>query len=162
MNSGVAKVLNIQDVPTFLVWGNNDGEKIEVMLATQKEGSNLTCALSTYAFLTLGGKKIFLTHYDDLAEPMAKSGDYDAVFYGHNHKLKKDKIGECWVVNPGEIAAQKTGIATYVIYDTEKNEIDVVELQGTITLKSDLTMTYFKENSEKLGFRSKDVMQFNK
>ena len=38
MNTGIAKLLAAQSIPTHLVWGNNDGEKVEITLAaTQKE-----------------------------------------------------------------------------------------------------------------------------
>ena len=156
MNAGVAKILAIQDVPVYLIWGNNDGEVVDTMRASYREGSNLTVGLSTYDFLEIGDKKIFITHYDNLAIPMAKSGLYDAVFYGHNHLQKLEKVNDCFVVNPGEICAQKTGVSSYVIYDTAIHHVDVVELRNTITLKSDKVADYFKLNKEKLNFRSID------
>ena len=85
MNAGVAKVMATQAIPVYMIWGNNDGEKVEITLASKAEGSVLTVSLNTYDFLNYGGKRIFVTHYDNLAKPMAKSGEYDAVFFGHNH-----------------------------------------------------------------------------
>ena len=41
MNAGIAKILAIQEVPVYLIWGNNDGEVVDVMRASYKEGSNL-------------------------------------------------------------------------------------------------------------------------
>jgi len=162
MNSGIAKILAAQEVPSFLVWGNNDGEKVEIMNAAHREGSNLTVSLNTYDFLELGGKKIFISHYDNLAVPMAKSGLYDAVFYGHNHLKKNEKINNVHVVNPGELCAQKTGISSFAIYDTDANEIEMIELEGIISLKSELVDKYFKDNMDKLGFRSKDSFSYDK
>ncbi|MBT8231999.1 MAG: YfcE family phosphodiesterase [Saprospiraceae bacterium] len=159
MNTGVAKILSIQKMPSHLIWGNNDGEKVEIVTTALRPQSNLTCSLSTYDFLEYDGRKIFATHYDDLAVPMAKSGLYDAVFYGHNHILKVDKIGDVHCVNPGEIAAQKTGTGSFIIYDTKANEIETIILENIVTLKSDLTMDYFNKHIEELGFRSKDAMQ---
>lgn len=156
MNAGIAKILAIQDVPVYLIWGNNDGEVVDTMRASNREGSNLTVGLSTYDFLEIGDKKIFITHYDNLAIPMAKSGLYDAVFYGHNHLQKLEKVNDCFVVNPGEICAQKTGVSSYAIYDTTNHHVEVVELKDTITLKSDKVADYFKLNKEKLNFRSID------
>jgi len=157
MNAGVAKILAAQNIPCFMIWGNNDGEKVDIMHAAYSEGSNLKVSLNTYDFLEFDEKKIFITHYDNLAEPMALSGLYDAVFYGHNHLLKKEKINERHVVNPGEICAQKTGNSTFAVYDTTENTVEIVNLENHISLKSKLVSNYFEENMDKLNFRSKDA-----
>jgi putative phosphoesterase len=154
MNAGVAKILAAQDVPVFMIWGNNDGEKVDITLASKREGSSLTVSLNTYDFLEFDGKCIFVCHYDDLAIPMAKSGDFNAVFYGHNHLESVAKIEHCWVVNPGEIAAMKTKRATFALYDTSTNEVEILELTGAVHLKTPLMEKYFKMNAEKMGFRS--------
>lgn len=155
MNTGIAKVLASQEIPVYMVWGNNDGEKVEITLASQREGSALTVSLNTYDILELGEKKIFISHYDDLAVPMAKSKEFDAVFYGHNHIQSKEKVGHCWVVNPGEIAANKTKIASMAIYNTQKNTIEIVELENSVSLKTPLMEAYFSKHGKKMGLRSK-------
>jgi len=158
MNSGVAKLLATQAIPVFMIWGNNDGEKVEITLASKKENSALTVSKNVYDFLTFDGKKIFISHHEDLAIPMAKSGEYDAVFYGHTHLIQKEKIANCWAVNPGEIAAGKTKKATFCIYDTTTNEVEIIELKGTVSLKTPLMETYFKKHGPKMGLRSKKAM----
>ncbi|MFK7984079.1 MAG: metallophosphoesterase [Saprospiraceae bacterium] len=155
MNSGVAKLLATQSIPVFMIWGNNDGEKVEITLASKKENSVLTVSTKVYDFLALGGRKIFISHYEDLAQPMAKSGEYDAVFSGHTHIVAKAKIKDCWVVNPGEISAGKTKKATFAIYDTVKNEVEIITLKNSITLKTPLMEAYFKANGAKMGLRSR-------
>ena len=85
---------------------------------------------------------------------MAKSGLYDAVFYGHNHIMDKSLEGDTLVVNPGELAAQKSGVASFAIYDTSENTVELIELEGSISLKSDLVDAYFRNNREALDFRS--------
>ena len=155
MNAGIAKILSIQNIPSFLIWGNNDGEKVDIVKASYRENSNLEVSLNTYDFLHFGGRSIFICHYDDLAEPMALSKKYDAVFYGHNHLKKIEKIGDCWVVNPGELCAQKTGVSTFAIYDTSSNDVELIELEGSISLKSQLVDDYMNTHKDKLDFRSK-------
>ncbi len=155
MNAGIAKVLAAQTIPCYMIWGNNDGEKVDIVKACYRENSALTVSLNTYDFLELGGKKIFITHYDDLAIPMAKSSLYDAVFYGHNHLKKTETINNTIVVNPGELCAQKTGISSYAIYDTDTNNVETIELENIITLKSDLVKEYLEQYNEQLNFRSK-------
>lgn len=156
MNAGIAKILAIQEVPVYLIWGNNDGEVVDVMRASYKEGSNLKVGLTTYDFLEVGAKKIFITHYDNLAHPMAQSSLYDAVFYGHNHLAKLEKVNDCWVVNPGEICGQKTGVSSYALYDLTHDSVELIELEGAINLKSDLVSDYLSKHKDQLNFRSID------
>ncbi len=161
MNTGIAKVMSIQDVPVYMIWGNNDGEKVEIMQTSCREDSNLQVSINVYDFLELDGRKLFLSHYDDLAIPMAKSGLYDAVFYGHNHTAKKEMIGNTLVLNPGEVCAQKTGISNMAIYDTKNNEAEILKLENSITLRSELVNDYFRDNFKKLGFRSEKDFKIN-
>lgn len=155
MNPGIAKVIATQTIPVHMIWGNNDGDRVEITLASKSQYSAMNVSVATYDFLELDSKKIFITHYDDLAMPMCLSRQYDAVFFGHNHIESKEKVGDCWLVNPGELAASKTGLATMAIYDTEQNTITQITLDDTVTLKTELMMDYLKENRERMGLRSK-------
>ncbi len=155
INPGIGKILATQSIPVFLIWGNNDGDRVEITLASKREGSQLSVSPRTFDFITLDGRNFFLTHYDDLAKPMAKSGLYDAVFFGHNHDLSHEKIGNCWVLNPGELAASKTKTATFMIYDTQQNNFEIITLEGSVTLKTPLMEAYFKEHGHKMNLRSK-------
>lgn len=156
INAGIAKVLAFQSTPVFMIWGNNDGEKVDIMKASARAGSQLKVSLNVYDFLEIDNRKIFISHYDDLAQPMAQSGLYDAVFYGHNHISKQEMVNDTLVVNPGEICAQKSGKSTLAIYDTDSNTAEIITLENIITLKSDLVSAYLRDNMDKLGFRSKD------
>ena len=149
INNGVAKVLAASKIPVFAVWGNNDGDKVAITKTSLKEGSNMEMADEHYDSIELDGKKLFLTHYPVIAKSMAKSGDYDAVFYGHNHLKNKEKIGDCLVLNPGELSAHKTGEATYAIYDTKTNDAEIFTLKNTISLNTEKV----KEAREKIGFK---------
>lgn len=147
INGGIAKVLAESPIPIFAIWGNNDGDKTMITKTSLHEKSNLTVSENIYDFLEFDNRKIFITHYPDLAKPMAKTGIYDAVFYGHNHKKNEDKIGDCLVVNPGEISAHKTGVATFVIYDTKKNNVDFIELKNSVTYKTKVVDEYMKTST---------------
>jgi len=139
-STGVAKILNLSKVPVFAIWGNNDGDKMSII----KNAPSIVFSEATHDKIELGDKKIFISHYPDVAKSMAKSGDFDAVFYGHNHIKNKDRIGDCLVVNPGEIGAVKTKTSTFAIYDTEKNDAEIYEVKGFINIRT-------KEVEEYLG-----------
>ena len=78
----------------------------------------------------LGGRKLFLTHYPQLVNSMAKTGDFDAVFYGHNHNKRIDRAGNCLILNPGELSAHKTGSASFAVYDSESNDAEIFTVEG--------------------------------
>lgn len=162
MNAGIAKVLSCSTIPVFMIWGNNDGEKAEITKVAHYKGSNLSVSLNTYDFLEIDNRKIFISHYDDLAIPMANSGLYEAVFFGHTHISSFQKENETWVVNPGEISAHKTGIASLAIYDTGTNDVNIVELKNSITLKTELVTDFFKKNKEVLNLRSEKAFKVGK
>jgi len=87
----------------------------------------------------VSGKKVFMSHYPDIAKQAAESGKYDLVFYGHTHRPWEEKIlvplkpngeggGTCRLINPGEVAGQRYK-PTFAIYDTktEKLELKILE-----------------------------------
>ncbi len=78
--------------------------------------------------LELGSKKIFFNHYPDIARKAAESGKYDLVFYGHTHKPWEERVGNCRLVNPGEVAGQRFK-PTFAIYDTETDKLELKILE---------------------------------
>ncbi len=78
--------------------------------------------------LELGGKKIFLNHYPDVAKQAAESGKYDVAFYGHTHRPWEETIGKCRVVNLGELAGQRYK-PCFALYDTEKDKLELKILE---------------------------------
>ena len=102
-------------IPVYSIWGNNDGDKTLITRFSLKEGSNMEVGFETFDSLEIDGRKIFLSHFPMLAKPMAKSGEFDAVFYGHNHLKNREIVRGCLVVNPGEIGAYKTGLQFMIL-----------------------------------------------
>ena len=156
-NNSIAKMLASSDIPVTTIWGNNDGEKVAITKTSLAKGSNMTVGFGTYDSLEIDNRNIFITHYPLLAKPMAKSGDFDAVFYGHDHKHNIDKIGNCTIVNPGEISAHKTMGASFAIYNTENNRAEIIKLKNAITTRSkeaeeyldDMKFTFSKSKTHK-------------
>ncbi len=145
MNNGIAKILASSDIPVIAIWGNNDGDKVAITKTALSKQSNMTIGFDTYDFLEIDKKKIFITHYPLLVKPMAKSGEFDAVFYGHDHKKNIDKINNCIIVNPGEISAHKTGNSSFAIYNTKTNDVEIIEMKKTISTKTKEVDEYLKK-----------------
>ena len=76
----------------------------------------------------LGGRKIAFVHYPNAAKKLADSGKYDLVFYGHTHRAWEEKIGNCRLVNPGEVANQRFK-PTFAVYNTETDELELKILE---------------------------------
>ncbi|MYK18171.1 hypothetical protein F4055_08395 [Candidatus Poribacteria bacterium] len=79
------------------------------------------------AEVSLGDKKIAVMHYPELAIPIAKSGDYDIVIYGHTHQIDIQK-GQSLLLNPGETGGWTTGKATVAVVDLATLEATIHEL----------------------------------
>ena len=122
----VANELQKLKCPLLGVFGNNDGERIG--LQTRLKGFGAEVKVQP-AFVEIEGKRFVIIHENDLADPLAESGKYDVVVYGHTHKadIRKATNG-CLIVNPGEVCGWLTGKPTVAILDTETMEVKLVEL----------------------------------
>lgn len=109
------------------VWGNVDGDKLQTYRKTAEYGT-MEYAEQDFAEIELGGKKIFITHYPEVARIAALSGRYDAAFHGHNHVAAQEMVGESLLANPGEVAGFRFGKPSFGIYDTETGNFEHVSL----------------------------------
>lgn len=79
--------------------------------------------------IVLDNKRIAFCHKPELARELAKTGEYDIVFYGHTHKPWEEKIetsagGSCRLINPGEAAGQ-INKPTFAVYDTATDNLEL-------------------------------------
>ena len=148
INNGIAQILSKSKIPVFMIRWNNDWDKVAITQTALKKWSNLEVWFDTFDILQIDNRKIFLTHYPMLAKPMSKSWDFDAVFYWHNHKKNIDNIWDCLILNPWEISAHKSGLASFWIYDTETNTWKLLDIEQSMNLNTDIA----KEHRESLNF----------
>jgi putative phosphoesterase len=114
-------------LPVYAVFGNVDGAQKEITDLAIKKYRNITLEKDLLE-IELGKRKIAICHNNQFAEGLAKTGKYDAVFYGHTHTSKIEKIDKILLANPGEIHSVITGKCTFGIYDTDINEIEIKEV----------------------------------
>ena len=126
-------VLAKADLPTYLCLGNNDEDHIGMM---KKGGEKFTWfhLSQEYGEVELDNKKLAFCHYPRLGELLAKSSDYDAVFYGHTHISRNEVSGKTLLLNPGAVCGinfEKSAYdkATYAIYDTKTNSAEIIEIK---------------------------------
>lgn len=123
-------ILSQLDIPTYACLGNNDEDHIGLL---KKAGPKFVWKYLSEEFgkVELGGKKIAFCHYPKLAELLAKTGDFDAIFYGHTHLVDDRQIGNTLLVNPGPICGIQNGKssrASYAIYDSAINKVKTFSL----------------------------------
>lgn len=131
-----ARILMDAKIKTHAVWGNNDEDHWAIV---QRAGEDFFAypLMQEFGEVELGGRKIAFCHYVRLAELLAQTGYYDAVFHGHTHRAYQKKIGKTLLANPGAICGivgGKEGPASFMIYDTKTNAVELVDCQnGTPT-----------------------------
>lgn len=104
------------------VFGNNDGERVHLH---KRSDGRLVASPRT---LELGGRRIALMHEPDLADALAASGSFDLVTHGHTHRTRKERIGDCLILNPGECGGWLTDQATVAIVDLDRLTAEILPL----------------------------------
>src|SRR4051812_16238042 len=115
--------------PIHVVFGNNDGDLFRITTtAARFPHVTLHGAFADLPPEQMGGKRVAITHYPEIAHAIAPSGVYDLVCYGHSHKLERGRVGRTVTINPGELMGGLTGLASFVIYDTEREDVAAYEV----------------------------------
>lgn len=110
------------DGPVHCVFGNNDGDP-RLLVQNALACANVTLH-GQYAELELGGRRIAVNHYPEIARRLAESRQFDLVCYGHNHQAKVENIGEAVLANPGEVMG-RFGAPTFGLYDCESGRFSL-------------------------------------
>lgn len=110
-----------------VVWGNNDGDKW--LLTQTAQATNNVFLYGDLAELKVGERAVAVNHYPRIARPLAASGAYDAVFYGHDHTARQERVGQTLLLNPGEVMG-RFGKSTFAVYDAESGEAGLFEIKS--------------------------------
>lgn len=81
---------------------------------------------SSFLKLRLGGKRIGVCHYPDKLKEAIEGKEYNVLFCGHIHDKHKEIHGKTLVVRPGALG--RTLLPSFAIYDTEKNDVEFMDL----------------------------------
>ena len=97
-----------------IVEGNNDGDgRLQQQVAS---GFRHVSLHGPYAELEIEGRRVALIHYPEPARRIAQSGVFDLVCYGHDHRHHRERVGDCLLVNPGEVMG-RFGRPSWGLYD---------------------------------------------
>jgi hypothetical protein len=112
--------------PVHAVFGNNDGDQ-RLLLQMAQQAGNVELH-GQFADLQIGGLRIAVTHYPDVARGLAAGAAYDVVCYGHDHILHEERMGSVLLLNPGEVMG-RFGRSTYMLLDTETRCVTVSNVE---------------------------------
>jgi len=86
--------------PAVCVWGNTDVDRVELSRYAAKLG--IDCR-GEFADLEFDGKKIAVTHGDDVRLMQRATGgqQYDYLLHGHTHVARDWRLGRLRIINPG-------------------------------------------------------------
>lgn len=119
-------------LPLHVVHGNNLGDMLSMQRLAQESKGGLTYYGGDASF-SLGGRRLFMTHYPHLARGMACTGDFDVVFCGHSHVALVEQVagvrGSTPLVNPGTVAGLGAD-RTMVLGDLGRLTFEIVALGG--------------------------------
>lgn len=117
--------------PIHMVYGNNDGDLLRISNNARRFSHfHIEGELFQAEF---GGKRFAVNHYDNIAIEIARSGSFDVVCFGHNHRIQIEMIRQTLAINPGTLMGyspldQKEVPPTFVVYDTDDNHIDQLQV----------------------------------
>lgn len=108
------------------ILGNVSSNK-DTMQRKSTDAGNITLYDET-GKIEIDNLKIAFNHYPWEADKLAKSGKYDLVFYGHDHKPWDKQVNKTRMLNPGTLAGLFTK-ATFAIYDTDTKKAELIILE---------------------------------
>ena len=75
----------------------------------------------------LAGRRIGFVHRPTIAEAMIHGGEFDLVCHGHTHLKRWEKIGACYVLNPGT-AGGMFQYPSFALVDLAKMQAQFIEV----------------------------------
>lgn len=123
------------DGPVHAVFGNNDADRYR--LERMAAGSGRVSLEGEFWSPELGGKRFAVQHFPELARPLAESGRYDVVCFGHDHRWHVERLDATWLINPGTILGYGPGgdgdvAPSFVVYDTAGGEPRTWRIEGGV------------------------------
>lgn len=120
------KIANGFDGQIYIVLGNMDKGRDET-IAKFRELKNIDLQ-GEVSEMEIEGIKIAASHQPSVAEQLASSGKYSYVFYGHTHKPWENIIGNCRLINPGNLSGIRNK-ATFAVLDlvTGNLQLKIIE-----------------------------------
>jgi uncharacterized protein len=111
--------------PIEVVFGNNDGDLFRIAQNAAKH-DHVTLRGEVFKG-ELGGTRVAVNHFPDIAAELVAGGAFDLVCSGHDHIFRIERRSRTLAVNPGtllgyEPVSRRDVPATFAVYDTNTGE----------------------------------------
>jgi len=118
--------------PIHAVFGNNDGDLFRIAQNAARH-EHLHLHGEVYKG-DLGGFKVAVNHFPELALELARSGSFDLVCFGHDHRFRVEREAAL-AVNPGTLlgwdpAARADVPATFAVLETVTRDLAFFEVSA--------------------------------
>ena len=118
-------------LPVHAIHGNNLGDARAMEYQSRMSGGQLQYH-GPDAVLEIGGRRVFVVHYDNYGYAFACTGDFDLVCCGHSHKAEARQVanvkgGTSWLVNPGTVAGLAAP-STWILGDLAAMRFEVFSM----------------------------------
>lgn len=110
---------------TYYTFGNMDDGQLQGFESA--EHYQQTKIFKKFGEATIAGQKIAFVHYPNMAKELCQTGKYSFVFYGHTHKPWTEKIDDCILLNPGNVAGEIYP-PTFAVWNTENNKFELIRV----------------------------------
>ena len=112
----------------YVVFGNNDGDKVMLTKAFEDIGATVC---GDFGELTVDSLHIALLHgtNEALVKAIAKSEDFDVIIRGHTHDPGIKIFKGVLLINPGECSGVLSGKATVATLGITNLNVEITDLK---------------------------------
>jgi len=109
-----------------VIFGNNSGDQHLIASRCAAPGSRIRHH-GTHGAFTVDALRIAIEHCPRWARALAGSGDFDLVCYGHTHLFHAERLGDCLLLNPGELLG-KDATPAFALLDTADSSVRRIDV----------------------------------
>jgi hypothetical protein len=106
-------------------FGNADYDDLRKLDAQKKYKH--TFLYKDFGEANIEKKTVAFTHYPETAKSLARTGKYNFVFHGHTHKPWEEIIGNCKILNPGNVSGDIYP-PTFAVWNTEDSNFKLIRV----------------------------------
>jgi putative phosphoesterase len=125
------------DGQVHLIYGNNAGDQHLISSRCETMFGNITHH-GLQGEIETCGLKICFIHYPQTGRALAMTGDYDIVCCGHNHRQGVETIGNCLLINPGDLLGAEV-IPGFMLLDTVDKSVRRIAVGELLNFEKNLS-----------------------
>ena len=109
----------------YYTFGNADYTELRELDSVKKYRN--TFLFKDFGEIEIEKRKIAFVHFPREAKKLAQTGKYNFVFHGHTHKPWEEMIGNCKILNPGNVAGEIYP-PTFAVWNTADDNFKLIRV----------------------------------